>query len=237
MPEEYTEEQTRAAFGALHTDMLPRFRPPGAEAAISAVRRKRRTAVTVTSAGVAAVLVAGAAFVTLSPADRAVVPPAASGKPSSRPAPPPWVQTSGPAGDLAAEAALKLGLQMDNKERRKKGLPPIIMAYAQAMTSNTGGGIGGGNNSDPKAVEFTIDVVCFGQGTVQVSFWTAPKTGHAKPKTAATSVEFPLTCSADPETVTKTIHVSAPLDLAYVNIRPDKSAIGKAAVAHQVRTP
>jgi RNA polymerase sigma-70 factor (ECF subfamily) len=76
MPEELTEEQTRAAFADLRAADLTFIRPPGSVAAQRTVRRRRRAGVVAVAAGVGIAIVSTATVLSVVDTDRAAPPPA-----------------------------------------------------------------------------------------------------------------------------------------------------------------
>lgn len=177
MPEEYTEEQTRDVFADLHTTMLTRVRPPGTEEAMRTVRSRRRTAVAMVAAGVGTVLAGGIAFAGLGGVDRSAPPPAAH---PSRP-----VLSDAELDRLYAAAQAKLGIPsvLDNRQRREEGKDVVAFFGGGPLKAGNGGHVGGGSNMN-KTGEYTLDVLCVGEGTVEVHFWTAAQGQHgpARPR-------------------------------------------------------
>ncbi|RSM56471.1 hypothetical protein DMB66_34720 [Actinoplanes sp. ATCC 53533] len=224
MPEELTEEQTRAAFALMRAEDLTYIRPPGSAEALRAVRRRRRTSVAAVAAGVVIAVAGSATVAALVDTDRTALPPAT-------PSPSPSALSKAQLDHLAAAAAVALGIdRVDNEKRKLEGKPQIISSSKGPVRSSEG--FSGSASSTNKNGGYVVEVVCVGEGTIRAQIWAAAPATTTSP--APDTFEHPVTCSDKPTPIKVSVRAPKP-KLVYVRIQADPSAVGRAAFARLTR--
>lgn len=224
MPEELTEEQTRAAFALMRAEDLTYIRPPGSAEALRAVRRRRRTSAAAVAAGVVLAVLGGVTVAALIGTDRVALPPAT-------PSPSPSALSKAQLDELSAAAAVALGIdRVDNRKRKLEGKPQIISSSKGPVRNYAG--FGGSASNMIKNGVYVVEALCVGEGTIRAQIWAAPQNTTAPPLPGA--FEHRLTCGDKPTPIKVTVRAPKP-NLVYVRIQADPSAVGRAAYARLTR--
>jgi hypothetical protein len=156
--------------------------------------------------------------------DRTVLPPAT-------PAPSPSALSKAQLDELAAAAAVALGIDnRDNKKRRLEGKPPIVSSSGGPIRA-VDNGFGGNASSTNKNGVYVVEVLCMGEGTIRAQIWAAAM-GTTPPPSG--SFDHEVTCGRKPTPVEVTVRAPKP-NLVYVRIQADPSAVGRAAYAELTR--
>ncbi|GAA3344061.1 hypothetical protein GCM10020358_45750 [Amorphoplanes nipponensis] len=224
MPEELTEEQTRAAFADLRAADLTFIRPPGSAEALRTVRRRRRAGVVAAAAGAGLVLAGSATVAARVDPDRAA--PAA-------PSPAPSALSDAELDRLSEAAAAALGLTtVDNKKRRSQGLPRIVSSNHGPLRGGDQGVAGVSSGTNQTGV-YVVEVVCVGTGTLHALVWAADGISRDRPVPPG-AADVQVSCGDRPTPVEVTVSAPRP-KLVFTRIEPDPSAIGRAAYARLTR--
>jgi hypothetical protein len=170
MPEELTEEQTRAVFADMRATDLTFIRPPGSAAAQRTVRRRRRAGVVAVAAGVGIAIVSTATVLSVIDTDRAAPSPAAPSPSFSRPP-----LTEAELKQLGAEAMATLGADSDNNDRKKAGKPAIVSSNHGLARPDMG--VSGSATSTNKTGDYVVEIICLGEGSIRTTVWASRDPG------------------------------------------------------------
>ncbi|MFC4149051.1 hypothetical protein ACFO0M_22600 [Micromonospora mangrovi] len=235
MPEELTEEQTRAAFALLRAESLTHIRTPGTAEALRTVRRRRRAGIATAAAGVALALAGSAGVASLVGGDRSAPPPVSS-TPSTSPPPLSTAQLDA----LASEAGTALGINsIDNRKRRSEGKGPILMSSSGPILRGGPSNISGTGYNENKTGVYVLEILCVGEGALRARFWGEPAMSGARESRPTPSPDSPdvrVPCGDHPTPVTASVRAPWPARV-YVSVEADPTAVGRAAYARLVRVP
>jgi len=229
MPEELTEEQTRAAFADMRAADLTFIRPPGSAAAQRTVRRRRRAGVIAVAAGVGIAIVSTATVMSVVDTDRAAPAPAAPSPSFSRPP-----LTEAQLKQLASEAMATLGADTNNADRKKAGKPAIVSSNHGPARPNMG--TSGSATSTNKTGDYVVEIICLGEGTIRTTVWAASHDPQSMRTPTPDASVVSVRCGDKPAPVRVDVHAPKP-KLVHVQHQADPAAVGHAVFAHIVRLP
>lgn len=226
MPEELTEEQTRAAFALMRAEDLTYIRPPGSAEALRAVRRRRRTRAAVVAAGVVIAVAGGATVAALVDTDRTALPPAT-------PSPSPSALPRAQLNELGDAAAIALGVRYDSKKRKLAGEPQIFSGSSGPIRDYIG--VAQEASGAKKYGDFVFEVLCLGEGTIHAKVWAAAQ-GVWNTAPPSDAIDRQVTCSDKPTPIKVNVRAPKP-KIVYFVIQGDPVAVGRAACATLIREP